>query len=48
MCEAVSTIPASARSERVMYATPGVGNGPISNTSTPMDKMPAEIAFSNM
>ena len=26
----------------------GVGNGPINNTSTPIDSMPDEIAFSSM
>ena len=31
-----------------MYATPGVGKGPIKRTSTPMDSTPAAIAFSSM
>jgi len=32
----------------VTYATPGVGSGPIKSTSTPMERMPEEMAFSSM
>ncbi len=42
------TIPASARKLRVTYATPGVGSGPMNSTSTPMERMPEESAFSSM
>jgi hypothetical protein len=41
-------MPASARNDRVMYATPGVGNGPITRTSTPSEVIPATSAFSSM
>src|SRR5436190_1190372 len=48
LCDAVITMPASARRLRVTYATPGVGSGPMNRTSTPMDRMPDEMAFSSM
>src|SRR5579859_7713601 len=41
-------MPASARNDRVVYATPGVGSGPINSASTPIERMPAEMAFSSM
>jgi len=42
------TAPASARIEVVMLAIPGVGRGPISSTSTPIEVMPAARACSSM
>src|SRR6185312_13256980 len=42
------TAPASARIEVVMFAMPGVGSGPTSSTSTPIEVMPAARACSSM
>jgi hypothetical protein len=41
------TTPASARMEWVINAIPGVGMGPKSRTSTPMEQMPAVMAYSS-
>ena len=46
--EAEMTTPASARSVRVRNAIPGVGSGPTSSTSTPIEQMPDAIAVSSM
>ena len=46
--EAEMTTPASARRLRVMKAMPGVGSGPTSRTSTPMEVIPAVRAVSSM
>ena len=46
--EAEITAPASARIEVVMLAMPGVGSGPTSATSTPIEVMPAASACSSM
>ena len=43
---AVSYMPASARMDEVILAMPGVGSGPTSRTSTPMEQMPAVMAYS--
>ncbi len=48
LCDAEITTPASARSERVRKAMPGVGSGPTSSTSTPIEQMPDVIAVSSM
>jgi hypothetical protein len=48
LCEAEITMPPSARSERVMCDTAGVGIGPINSTSTPAATNPASSAASNM
>ena len=48
LCEAEITTPASARIDEVMYAIPGVGSGPTSITSTPIEQMPAASACSSM
>ncbi len=40
------TTPRSARKERVSTATAGVGNGPTSTTSMPMEMKPAVKAGS--
>ncbi len=45
---ALMTTPASARIEWVMKAMPGVGSGPHSSTSTPMEQMPEAMACSSM
>jgi hypothetical protein len=45
---ALITTPASARIDSVMKAIPGVGSGPVSITSTPMEQMPEAIACSSM
>ena len=46
--EALITIPASARIDEVMNAMPGVGSGPVSQTSAPIDTIPPTSADSNM
>ena len=46
LCEAEITAPASQRIDVVRFATAGVGKGPTSSTSTPMDMMPDASAFS--
>ena len=46
--EAEMTTPASARRLRVRNAMPGVGSGPTSSTSTPIEQMPDAIAVSSM
>ena len=48
LCEAEMTTPASARSVRVRKAIPGVGMGPTSSTSTPIEQMPDDMAVSSM
>ena len=48
LCEAEITTPASHRIDEVMNAMPGVGSGPVSQTSAPIDTMPAASADSNM
>ena len=48
LCDALITTPAESRSARVRYATPGVGNGPQSSTSTPAAENPASSADSIM
>ena len=48
LCEAEITAPASARRLRVRNAMPGVGIGPTSSTSTPIEQMPEAIAVSSM
>ena len=45
---ALITTPASARIDSVMKAMPGVGSGPMSITSTPMEQMPEAMACSSM
>ena len=42
------TAPASQRIELVRLAIAGVGSGPTSATSTPIDMMPEASAFSSM
>jgi len=42
------TTPASARIDEVMNAMPGVGSGPQSITSAPIEHTPAAMACSNM
>ena len=44
----VITTPASQRMELVRYAIAGVGSGPTSSASTPIEQMPATIADSSM
>src|SRR5215469_10547748 len=46
--EAEITTPASARMLRVRKAIPGVGSGPTSQTSTPIEQMPDSSAVSSM
>jgi hypothetical protein len=46
--EAEMTTPASARRDRVIKAIPGVGSGPTSSTSPPMEQMPEVRALSSM
>ena len=46
--EAEMTTPASARMLEVMKAMPGVGSGPTSRMSTPIEQMPEASAFSSM
>ena len=41
-------MPASARMLHVMNAMPGVGSGPTSSTSTPIEQIPEVMAFSIM
>ena len=48
LCEAEMTTPASARIEVVIKEMPGVGIGPTSITSAPIEQMPAASAFSSM
>ncbi|EKD34854.1 MAG: hypothetical protein ACD_75C02162G0004 [uncultured bacterium] len=48
LCDAEITTPASARIEVVMKAIPGVGRGPTSRTSTPIEQIPAAKAFSSI
>jgi hypothetical protein len=48
LCDALMTMPASARIDEVMKAMAGVGKGPVSQTSAPIDTMPASSALSNM
>ncbi len=48
LCDALITMPASARIDEVMNAMAGVGSGPVSHTSAPIDTMPAASALSNM
>ena len=48
LCDALITTPASQRIELVMNAMPGVGSGPVSQTSAPIDTMPEASAVSNM
>jgi hypothetical protein len=48
LCDAEITTPASQRIDDVMNAMPGVGNGPVSQTSAPIDTIPAASADSNM
>ena len=48
LCEAEMTTPASARRLRVRNAMPGVGIGPTSSTSTPIEQMPEAMAVSSM
>ncbi len=48
LCDAEITAPASARIELVRLAMAGVGSGPISATSTPIDMMPEASACSSM
>ena len=45
---ALITTPASARIDSVRNAMPGVGSGPHSITSTPIEQMPEAIACSSM
>ena len=45
--EAEMTTPASARIDDVMKAMPGVGSGPHSMTSAPIEQIPAASAVSN-
>ena len=45
---ALMTTPRSARWARVRYATPGVGKGPSSTTSTPAELKPDSSALSSM
>ncbi len=45
---ALITTPASARIDWVMKAMAGVGSGPLSITSTPMELMPEAMACSSM
>ena len=42
------TTPASARMLRVRNAIAGVGSGPTSHTSTPIEQIPDAIAVSSM
>src|SRR5215469_437086 len=46
--EAEITTPASARMLRVRKAIPGVGSGPTSQTSTPIEQIPDSMAVSSM
>ena len=46
--DAEITTPASARMLRVRNATAGVGSGPTSRTSAPMEQIPDASAVSNM
>ena len=48
LCEAEIITPRSARSERVIIATPGVGSGPNRRTSMPTLVKPATSAGSIM
>ena len=48
LCEADITTPASARMLRVRNAIAGVGSGPTSQTSTPIEQIPDSIAVSSM
>src|SRR3954465_8609252 len=48
LCEAEITTPASHRIDAVMNAMPGVGSGPVSQTSAPIATMPDASADSNM
>jgi len=48
LCDALMTTPKSHSKRFVMYAMPGVGNGPISMTLTPAATKPASSAASNM
>jgi hypothetical protein len=46
--EAEITTPASHRIDDAMNAMPGVGSGPVNQTSAPIATMPAARADSNM
>jgi hypothetical protein len=48
LCEAEIITPASARMLRVRKAMPGVGIGPQTSTSTPIEQMPEVKALSSM
>src|ERR1051325_4395267 len=48
LCDAEITTPASQRIDDVMNAMPGVGSGPVSQTSAPIATMPDARADSNM
>src|SRR5436190_18370455 len=48
LCDAEITTPASHRIDEVMSAMPGVGSGPVSQTSAPIATMPEASADSNM
>ena len=48
LCDALITTPADRRSARVRYATPGVGIGPASITSTPAAEKPDSSAASSI
>ena len=47
LCEAEITTPMSARRLRVSIATAGVGSGPTSTTSMPIEMKPAVSAGSS-
>jgi hypothetical protein len=48
LCEAEIITPASARRLLVKNAIAGVGNGPTSKTSTPIEQIPEVNADSNI